>query len=315
MSGVKDKRLFFLVNPASGSGRAEAFWKETMPLLDKEGYTYAWEYSSEEDVSGQLWAAMEKYSPQVIIAIGGDGILYHALNALIREDKPLREDMAFAAYPAGSACDFGRTVFPAGVPPLISLLEKGEIRNIDIGRCVLGKDKDKTRYFINSFDMGAGADTCVAVNADRGRVKRFWRSGKLAFKFTALKVLMGFKYTLTRVELPDESFEGEYIIMGCGNGSYIGGGMKLFPHASLNDGLLDMLLVPKMGRLAILKAFSRVYDGTITKVNGVRYLQISSLRLLPASSLAVEMDGEIPGTAPAEISVLPAILPLLMLPE
>ena len=125
---------------------------------------------------------------------------------------------------------------------------------------------------------------------------------------------MNFNYTVTEIELDDEKFSGEYIIMGCGNGAYIGGGMMLFPQASLTDGKLDLLLIPRKTRLQILKLFTKVYDGTILDIDGVVYRQTGRARFASARPVAAELDGEIPGCAPLEVSVLGGLLPLL-LPE
>ena len=310
--GVKDKKLFFIVNPVSGGGTAAAFWDASLPLLDAAGYTYSWEYTRPGEICGQIRRAVLEENAEVVIAVGGDGTLYDTINALVCDDKLIRSDIILAAYPTGSACDFSRSIYPGGKCSLHKLIENSSPRLIDIGRCRF--DQGDCRYFINSFDIGAGADTCEAVNNNSGKVKRFWRNGRIAFKLTALKILMNFNYTVTEIELDDEKFSGEYIIMGCGNGAYIGGGMMLFPQASLTDGKLDLLLIPRKTRLQILKLFTKVYDGTILDIDGVVYRQTGRARFASARPVAAELDGEIPGCAPLEVSVLGGLLPLL-LPE
>ncbi len=307
---IHGKKLFFIINPRAGAGRGEKYWQEAEPRLRKEGYDLSWEYTRSGEIRSQVRRAVLEKGAEVVIALGGDGTLYDVLNGLVEKDSLLRENVVFAAYPVGSACDFGRMIFPDGVPDLIDFLESAEQRPIDIGRCAFADGA--VHYFINSFDVGAGADTCAAVNAGEGRRKRFWKNGQIAFKLTALKILMSFRYTQTTIRLPGERFSGEYIIIGCGSGIYIGGGMALFPRAQLDDGMLDLLLVPRMNRLRILSVFSRVYDGSVIYLPGVIYRQTPEAEISCARPLMAELDGELPGQTPVRLSAMPSFLPFLM---
>lgn len=310
MSGsLKEKKLYFIVNPQSGGGSTAAFWQAALQMLNDRGYEYFWEYTQAGNVGAQVRRAVLERGAEAVIAMGGDGTLYDVLNGIVENDRLINDDLIFAAYPTGSARDFGRTVFPEGRPDLLTFLEQAKVAPIDIGRCAF--EGGEVRYFINSFDVGAGADTCAEVNRDEGRIKRFWKNGRLAFKLTALRILMTFKYTDTTVELDNEIFRGSNIILGCGNGRYIGGGMNIFSLAEIDDGLLDVILIPRMSRMKIIRVFSRVYNGTVRLLPGVVYRQTTQVRITAAKALITELDGEIPGTTPVEIKVLPGMLPFM----
>ena len=64
--------------------------------------------------------------------------------------------------------------------------------------------------------------------------------------------------------------------------------MKLFPKASLDDGLLDLLLIPRKSKLDILRLFPKVYSGEITNIDGVVYLQAASLKIVTAQPINIE---------------------------
>lgn len=317
--GVRGKRLFFIINSNAGGGRAPAWWEKIKPELEEQGYDYFWQFTKAGQIERQVREAVLEGGAQVVVAVGGDGSLYNALNGIVENDALIRDDLVFVVSPLGSSCDFGKYLYAAqqGKADLLQLLAQGEARRIDIGRCLLAGNAEGTpqvKYFINSFDAGAGVDTCVKVNALGGRQKKFWRSGRIAFLLSSLQVLMSFRYTRARIELPAEVLEGEYIIIGFGNGKFAGGGMMLFPKAELADGLFDLLLVPRRGRLEILSVFSRVYRGTILDIRGVVYRQSAQVRISTDRPVFVEMDGEVPGQTEVELSVLPAFLPILALP-
>lgn len=319
--GVLNKRIFFLVNPAAGGGRSLDWWQRQLPSLDRLGLDYFWEQSRPQDGGlAQVRAAVLERGAQVVLAVGGDGTAYAAVNGLVEKDRLIAADVIFGLCPAGTACDFCRQAYGADYvgqeDALLHLIRHGQVRSIDLGRCdhVDRQGRAATHYYINSFDAGAGADVCLAVNAEGGRIKRALRNGRLAFLLTALKVLWRFSYTPTLVDTEKGGYNGEYIIIGAANGGYSGGGMQLCPRASLTDGLLDLLLVEKRSRAAIFKCFPLIYRGRHLSQPGVRYMQTREIAIAPAQPMAIELDGEVPGLTPARIRVLPGILPLL-LPE
>ena len=87
--------------------------------------------------------------------------------------------------------------------------------------------------------------------------------------------------------------------------------MCMFPKAELNDGKLDVFLVCRRNRLAILFLFARVYDGSITKIKDVISRQVHSLQISCAHPIPIELDGEVPGVTDVELSIVPAALPFL----
>lgn len=313
-AGIGERRLFFIINPHAGGGKCALRWQRYQQELDAAGLDYFWQYSTgPRSAAGQVRQAVLEEGARAVVVIGGDGSLGDALNGLLDGDKLIHEDLIFTFSPAGSACDFARSAFPDGNCDLVSLLKQGRVKQIDLGRCQYHLDdgQEATSYFINSFDAGAGADTCVAVNAESGRIKRLLRNGKLAFMLSALKVLMTFDYCQTTVETDGEEFSGQYLIICAGNGAFSGGGMMLLPRARLDDGLLDVLLVEKLNRRKMLPLFARIYDGSFLRERDMVYRQCRQVTINTQRPIPIELDGEVPGCTAARISVLPGLLPFL----
>ena len=313
--GVTDKRIFFLINPQAGGGAARPWWEKQQPLLDQLGIDYIWEYTAAAGTAGeQIRRAVQERAAEVVLAVGGDGTVYEAVNGIVAQYALLRPDLVFGVCPLGSGCDLARTIYGKNRISLSDLLRRGRVQPVDVACCsYLGSGGRRERhYYLNSFDMGAGADTCVMVNAGGGRIKRLTHSGKLAFLLSAVRVLLSFSYTEARVEADGQCFSGQYIIAGAGNGRYIGGGMMMFPQARLDDGKLDLLLVERRGRLGILRAFPKIYSGRHLQLPGITYTAASSISIVTERPLHIELDGEVPGFTDAALSVLPGILPLLL---
>lgn len=314
-NGVADKRIFFLINPKAGGGAAGAWWKRQLPLLDEAKLDYFYEFTNAPGTAGeQIRRAVIEKGAEALLAVGGDGSLFEAINGMMTQEGLFEPELIFGVYPLGSGCDFARSIYGKKAPSLTELIAWGRVERIDVG-CCLHMDsagEQRRHYFINSFDIGAGADTCVRVNAKEGRIKRLTRSGKLSFLLSALKVLLSFDYTKTAVEADGRKYEGEYIIVGAGNGKYIGGGMLMFPYAALNDGMLDILLVERRSRLQILRTFPLIYSGRHLSKPGIYYGKAASVCIKTQRPIHIELDGEVPGCTEVFLSVLPQALPILV---
>jgi len=310
--GILNKKIFFLINPYAGGGKALSWWKKHQPLLDKAGYDYFWEFSHDEGLENQVRQAVLEQGAEAIAVVGGDGTIHHALNGLMEGDKPLRDDLVLIPCPVGSGQDFAKSVYGSGRGNLLELLEQGIVRPIDVGRCWYRDTEGQKQlsYFINGFDAGAGADTCIRVNDNNGILKRFL-GGKLAFLGVGLAVLLDYKYTKAMVEYDGGREEGEYIIIGVGNGVYVGGGMKMFPGALLDDGELNLLLVEKRGFLRILAAMIPLYRGTVPTLRRVLYCRSTHIHITTQHPIAIELDGEVPGTTDVDLTVIPHAISLL----
>jgi diacylglycerol kinase (ATP) len=95
------------------------------------------------------------------------------------------------------------------------------------------------------------------------------------------------------------------------NGTYAGGGMNFSPGASLDDGLLDVLVVCDISRPALIRELARVHRGghvNNPKVKLTRATHVRVETLDDADPLGVEADGDVRGRTPAEFRVLPAAL-------
>jgi YegS/Rv2252/BmrU family lipid kinase len=319
--GFCGRKIFFIVNRFSGGGRAKSWWCSALPELKRQGWDFFWQYSEGgAATSAQVRRAVLEDRATAVLAVGGDGHMHDTLNGLIEEDRLLRADVALGIYPAGSGCDFARMVYTGredtGLGGLLDLLQNGQLTPIDVGRADFFASNGEARraYFINGGDIGLGAETARRVNARSGALKRLLKNGQLAFFLAAMQALLSYGYMPIRVEADGEQLDGRYLIAAAGNGRFMGGNMRLFPRAMLDDGLLELLLVRQMPKTRVLRLFAKVYDGTVLEVAEVCYRQARAISLNPAKPLALELDGELPGFTPLSLRVLPGILPLLVFP-
>ncbi len=163
-----------------------------------------------------------------IIAGGGDGTLRDVAEAMALAEA----DASLALLPLGTANDFAHA---AGVPlvPLeaLALLDAPALP-IDLGEV-------DGQLFLNMATGGFGSKITANTSEDLKRVL-----GGAAYFLTGLTRFSDVHAAFGRFSGPDFSWEGDFLALGIGNGRQAGGGHVLCPQACVNDGLLDICIIP-----------------------------------------------------------------------
>jgi len=129
--------------------------------------------------------------------------------------------------------------------------------------------------------------------------------GFLGFGLTALTTAARHREQAITVVVDDkppitDSFLGVVI----SNGGFAGGGMNFAPKASVEDGLLDIVLIHKQRILSRLLNFPKIYSGRHINLPWISYLQGRNIRISSAEQVPVEADGEFLGYLPCTINIL-----------
>jgi diacylglycerol kinase family enzyme len=92
------------------------------------------------------------------------------------------------------------------------------------------------------------------------------------------------------------------------NGDYTAGGMWAAPHARPDDGLLDVVLIGDVTKADFLRTFPKIYRGRHLSHPKIELLRGPAVSVESNHPLPVVLDGEQPGTTPAEFEVLPGAI-------
>ena len=318
--------LHFVINPASGNGKSLRAWNRIRPLLEQTGVSHAVHVTSGPGEAAAICRglaesalAREQFEPgkrDVIVVISGDGTLREAANGLLGAGGGAADPgrlPALSVIPAGSGNDFARD---HGVPlrpvkALSNLLEavrEGRVRRIDAIRFADGGAA------INS--CGAGLDAAVAIAVNRSPLKRLLgrvRLARLAYVFLMIRVLAAYRPAAVSLEVDGVRHTFRHVwLAAVTNIPTIGGGMRINPQASPEDGLLDVCVVHGISRLRLITAFPRVYSGTHTSISGVSFLRGKRVRLESASPLPAHADGEDAGVNPLDVRVEHRVLDVVV---
>jgi YegS/Rv2252/BmrU family lipid kinase len=229
-----------------------------------------------------------------IVAMGGDGTNYQVLNGVLKYhgDKQLPP---LGILPVGRGNSFARDLQIFSLEDGLAALGRQATRKVDV--CRFSQDND-AHYFVNL--MGFGFVTDVAKTAAR-------------FKWAAdFSYVIGVFYRLLRLnfhemvlEIDGKVISGKNCFVEICNSRYTGGNMLMAPEAQIDDGLFDAVVLAPLSRLSLIKTFPKIFNGTHAENPAVQFIKAKSASVYTQPQKVLLPDGEIFGTTPTEINILP----------
>jgi lipid kinase YegS len=220
----------------------------------------------------------------VVAAGGGDGTVNAVARGLLSEDVsgPACRT-ALGIVPFGTANDLATAcgLDSADPAPVLDLLAHGRPRPIDIGRM-------NGVPFLNVASGGYAAE--VTTETDPAIKKLL---GGLAYWVTGLTSLGRLEPRLIRLSAGDFRWEGRVYAVAVCNGRQAGGGLRLAPRALLDDGLLDVAIVPEVPWTEFLTAYADLQRiEQENRSQHIIYGQASHILIDAPDGLQVNLDGE-----------------------
>ncbi len=214
-----------------------------------------------------------------VYACGGDGTLNECVCGAAG-----RENVAVTHFPNGTGNDFVRC-FGAEQDRFRELgaLLDGEERKLDVIDC-------NGRFAINICSVGIDA----RIGTDVHKYSKLPLIGGAGGYITsaAVNLIKGIREPL-RVVCGGKLYYGDQTLICACNGSYYGGGFHPVPEARPDDGVLDVLIVKGISRLAFVKligAYSKGQYATMPKY--IEHVRTDSLEIESDHELVVNVDGE-----------------------
>ena len=239
-----------------------------------------------------------------VFVAGGDGTLNEVLNGIAAADG--LGATTLGVIPLGTGNDFATAAgIPAEPEDAIARLLAGHAHPIDVGRV-------NGRCFLNVSAGGFIAEVSEAVPSKLKTVL-----GKLAYLVGGAQVLLEFEplqveLTAETEGAPDVPRTMSLHTFAVCNSRLIGGGRLIAPHASIDDGWLDVCLIQAMPTVEFLALLRRVSDGDHLEDERVAYFRARSLELAFDRRIAINTDGEVREAEHCRYDVLPGALRVLL---
>ena len=324
-----DKIWYAVVNPNAGSGKTVSEWPKASKTLSDNRidfeYKTTWKMGAAVEIT--MKACAEGY--RKFLAVGGDGTVHEILEGIAKyvqisavaktldkeSQKVALDDFTLAVMPIGSGNDWIKTLeIPKDFNKVAELMKTESTGRQDVF-CLSLRDDNTSRnlesFMANVGGVGFDANVCKKVNFEKNTGK----SGKVLYLKALISNILNFKTFDCVVEADGkELFRGTTMSIALGAGKYSGGGMLQVPDAVLDDGLLDITIIPLMPLHRIIRAVPGLFTGKLLKDNPeLISAKCSSLSIKPLSSPAplVEVDGEVVGNLPVSIERLEGQLRVL----
>ncbi|MFL6245556.1 MAG: diacylglycerol/lipid kinase family protein [Thermoanaerobaculia bacterium] len=263
-------KALFVINERSGAKRgydiadvirrAAAFEHEIVPC------------SRKEDLDAIVDRA-ERERFEVVFAVGGDGTVHETAKRLIGRN------LALGVLPIGSGNGFARHIgLPADPTAAITSCKGERIETIDTatvnGHPFLGV-------------MGIGFDAIIAERFASSSVRglqTYLREGLYA-------------YTAFNAEEYDVTANGTtkrqraFVIAVANSGQY-GNNARVAPLASLQDGMLDVVIVDDTDLINAAFLMARLFSGSFHRAAGVTTLQTTEVTIRRPAAGPAHLDGE-----------------------
>jgi diacylglycerol kinase (ATP) len=300
VSGGDD--IAVLANPRAGRGRHRGLLPGVLERLATAGRTVRLlDARTAEDAEKACRRAVAE-GVGAVVAVGGDGTLHRALQAVAGSD------VGFGVVPAGTGNDFASAVAVPMDPlkaaeAIAAAVRDGRDHRVDLARVTTAQGD--VRWF--GAVLAAGFDAVVNERANRMPWPRGPRRYDLAIALEMAR-LRARSYRL-EIDGADHSFAG--VLVAVGNCPSYGGGMRICPDADPRDGLLDVVVAGELGRGALVRLKPRLRRGTHVTDPRVRSYRARRVRI-DAPDIIGYADGERLAALPFDISCEPGAVRLLI---
>ena len=277
------RKALFIINPVSGGKKKDGLPELIKQHLDTAIFEFDTEYSTGVTHARELAANAAGYY-DIIVAVGGDGTVNEIASAIAGTDTVL------CIIPFGSGNGLARFL-------TIPMDVIGALKTINMGRTItIDAAKMNGQWFFNM--AGMGFDAHISHVFANGSKKR----GFFSYFKSSLKEIANYKAQSYRIDIDGSVYDREAFMLSMANSSQYGNNAHISPHASIQDGMLDVCIIkpfplwrfPEMG----LRMFTKTAEGS-------KYVEIikgQNIRVTRNGQGPIHLDGE-PQVAGDDINI------------
>lgn len=298
-------KVVVVVNPKAGSGAGARAAPEIKRAFEAAGVEADLRATEGPGDAKRIARECMQEAVDVLAVVGGDGTLNEVTQAYLGDDGQPRPGPPLGLIPFGTGGDFRRTLdLPLKLEDAVARILRSEPRPIDLGILEVTSHEGVivSKAFVNIASFGLGGLTDRIVN-DGPK----WLGGKAAFYLGTVRGLAVYRNAPVRVKVDGKVFVEEPIVnVAIANGRYFGGGMMVAPTADPGDGVLEVVSIGNLDRLAVLGLTPYIYSGKHLSRPGIsatRGTVIEAEALGPHTDVLVDLDGETPGRLPVRARV------------
>jgi diacylglycerol kinase (ATP) len=290
------------VNRAAGRGRTHLYLPRIRDLfqsLDLSAQFVETGSASELETAARQ-AAKEKH--RVLLAMGGDGTFQALANGAFGSN------VIIGILPAGGGNDFAAALgLPTDLLRSVEIALKGRPRFIDLVRATTADGR--TRLYAGGGGIGLDAEAVLIASGAYRKLP-----GRFRYIASALRALSKHLPLRVRLEFPGADIdpaEIKCLLTAVLNTPTYGGGVRLAPEASPDDGWLDVISIGDLSGWEVVKLLPPLMRSGELCTPKVQRWKVKSVKISADHPCLFHGDGEILGPTPVEIDVVPGAVRVL----
>lgn len=285
-------KCLFIINPSAGTKTIQKKLDQIIGqmILKKLVSTIDVFYTEKKDDAYQYCLKLKDDDYDFVVSVGGDGTVNEIINGFI--ENHLQTPLAI--LPGGTVNDFANHLhLPHDTDDFIQMIEDFQTMKVDIG-------KVNEHYFANVIAGGMFSD--ISFQVSKNDKERF---GPLAYYISGIRQLPTQLHTSLHLKITadDQTFEEDAKLFIITNTSQVGGFKDITPHANVQDGQLDLLIIKNCSTTDLISLFKDYKLNSHEKSPFITYIQAKELIIECDKNIIYDVDGEKGTTFPIHVTV------------
>ena len=280
---MERQKLLFIINPHSGRHKKFFIVKKIRKYIDRNIYEPKYIYTEYAGHATVLARQAVEDAFDFVVAVGGDGTVNEVARALVGTK------VALGIVPVGSGIGLARHLqIPLDVKNAIRVINRRVVKTLDYGKI------DGRPFFCT---CGVGFDAFIS--------EKFASYGKRGLKSYVENVLkQGFNYQSENYELwmDGEAESYKAFLITCANASQYGNNAFIAPHASMEDGIMDVVVISPFTVVEAPIIATQLLSKTLPSNPRVKMLHAKKVRITRQNEGCIHCDGD-PYTAGTTIEI------------
>lgn len=270
---TKVKKILFIVNPISGSGKNNPVEKYIEERFGNPEFSYKIVYTEKAGHATELSKTAVAEGTDIIVAVGGDGTVNETARAIIGTE------CALGIIPTGSGNGLARHLkLPFNVKKGLDSIGTGKFIKIDTATL-------DDKVFLSM--AGVGYDAHVA--------KKFAKAGTRGF-LTYFKIVSadykGYKPRKYKLILDGKTIKRTAFMVSFANSNQFGNNTSIDPNARIDDGYIDVCIVRKVPMIRLPFILPLLFMGKFDKTLYIEIIRAKTITIKRKKGKAIHLDGD-----------------------
>ena len=270
---TKKTTITFILNPISGTHKKDHIPALIEKMIDIERFEYDIRQTEYKGHAAEITKACVAEGRDVVVAIGGDGTVNEVARSLVHTNT------ALGIIPCGSGNGLARHLcLPLDIRKALQIINQCKIESFDYG-------------VINNLPFfctcGMGFDAFISLKfAEAGK------RGPITYVENVLKE--GLKYKPDTYEVEDETGAKKYkaFLIACANASQYGNNAYIAPHATMKDGLLDVVILEPFTAFDAPQISIDLFNKTLENNSKIKTFKTKRIHIHRSEPGAIHYDGD-----------------------